>query len=44
MVVVLGILDFVVAGVSLIIGLFLFGFITSLLCAAAFFNNVKDVS
>ena len=40
----LGILDFLVAGVSLMIGLTFFAFITSILCAAAFFNTAKDVS
>ncbi|CAK8537227.1 unnamed protein product [Lathyrus sativus] len=44
MAVVLGLLDFIVAGVSLIFGLCLFGFIASLLCVVAFFNNAKDVS
>jgi len=44
MMLVLGLLDFFVAGISLVFGLFLFGFIASLLCAVAFFNNAKDVS
>ncbi|PNX87059.1 hypothetical protein L195_g043144 [Trifolium pratense] len=43
MAVVLGLLDFFVAGASLIFCLFLFGFIASLLSAAAFFNNAKDL-
>ncbi|KAK7275079.1 hypothetical protein RIF29_16186 [Crotalaria pallida] len=37
----LGFLDFLVAGISLIIGLSFFAFIASILCAAAFFNNAK---
>lgn len=39
----LGLLDFLVAGVSLIIGLAFITFIASILCATAFFNNAKDV-
>jgi hypothetical protein len=44
MTVVLGLLDFFIAGASLIFALCLFGFIASLLCAAAYFNNAKHVS
>ncbi|KAF1889928.1 hypothetical protein Lal_00025258 [Lupinus albus] len=40
----LSILDFVVAGISLIIGLGFFAFIASILCTTAFFNNAKDFS
>ncbi|KAK4263671.1 hypothetical protein QN277_029055 [Acacia crassicarpa] len=39
-----GLLDLMVAGVSLLIGLGIFGFIASILCFAAFFLNSKDVS
>ncbi|WOH07791.1 hypothetical protein DCAR_0727225 [Daucus carota subsp. sativus] len=38
------IMDLVVAGISLMIGLGLFVFIASILCSAAFFQNAKDVS
>lgn len=41
---VLGMLDLVVAGVSLMIGLGIFAFIASILCSAAFFLNSKDLS
>ncbi|KAJ4846904.1 hypothetical protein Tsubulata_026232 [Turnera subulata] len=37
-------LDLVVAGISLMIGLGIFGFITSLLCSAAFLHNAKVAS
>ncbi|QCD90280.1 uncharacterized protein LOC114169264 [Vigna unguiculata] len=40
----LSLLDFLVAGLSLFIGLAFIAFIASILCAAALFNNVKDVS
>ncbi|ESW25542.1 hypothetical protein PHAVU_003G044900 [Phaseolus vulgaris] len=40
----LGLLDFLVAGLSLFIGLAFIAFIASILCAAAFFNNAKDLS
>ncbi|KAJ6726431.1 hypothetical protein OIU79_004561 [Salix purpurea] len=38
------IMDFVVAGISLVIGLGIFAFIASILCSAAFIYNVKHVS
>ncbi|GKU90461.1 hypothetical protein SLEP1_g4452 [Rubroshorea leprosula] len=38
------IIDLVVAGVSLMIGLGIFVFIASILCSAAFLHNAKDVS
>lgn len=37
------VLDFMVAGVSLMFGLGLFAFIASILCSAAFFQNAKEV-
>ncbi|GER43829.1 Rab geranylgeranyltransferase alpha subunit [Striga asiatica] len=36
------VLDFMVAGISLMIGLGLFAFIASLLCSAAFYQNFQD--
>lgn len=41
---VLAILDLMVAGVSLMIGLGIFAFLASILCSAAFFLNAKDFS
>ncbi|XP_024018330.1 uncharacterized protein LOC112090662 [Morus notabilis] len=38
------ILDLVVAGFSLMIGLGIFAFIASVLCSAAFLQNAKDAS
>ncbi|KAH6797879.1 chaperonin 60 subunit beta [Perilla frutescens var. hirtella] len=38
------VLDFVVAGISLMIGIGLFAFIASILCSAAFFQNAKEIS
>ena len=38
------VMDLVVAGFSLIIGLGIFAFIASILCSAAFVQNAKDVS
>ncbi|KAK4479849.1 hypothetical protein RD792_015392 [Penstemon davidsonii] len=38
------VLDFMVAGISLMIGLGLFAFIASILCSAAFFQNAKELS
>ncbi|KAJ8426798.1 LOW QUALITY PROTEIN: hypothetical protein Cgig2_007853 [Carnegiea gigantea] len=38
------IIDLVVAGISLMIGLGIFSFIASVLCFAAFFQHAKDVS
>ncbi|XP_024933923.2 uncharacterized protein LOC112493146 [Ziziphus jujuba] len=38
------IMDFVVAGFSLMIGLGVFAFIASILCSAAFLYNAKDAS
>ncbi|WOH13422.1 hypothetical protein DCAR_0832932 [Daucus carota subsp. sativus] len=38
------VMDLIVAGISLMIGLGLFAFITSILCSAAFVHNVKDLS
>ncbi|KAK6133994.1 hypothetical protein DH2020_032270 [Rehmannia glutinosa] len=38
------VLDFMVAGFSLMIGLGLFAFIASILCSAAFFQNAKEIS
>ncbi|KAK7407492.1 hypothetical protein VNO78_09445 [Psophocarpus tetragonolobus] len=38
----LGLLDLLVAGVSLLIGLTFIAFIASILCATAFLNNAKD--
>lgn len=38
------IMDLVVAGFSLIIGLGIFAFIASILCTAAFIQNAKDDS
>ncbi|GMY26716.1 chaperonin 60 subunit beta [Fagus crenata] len=38
------VLDLVVAGFSLIIGLGIFVFTASILCSAAFFHNAKAVS
>ncbi|XP_020553519.1 uncharacterized protein LOC110012832 [Sesamum indicum] len=38
------VLDFMVAGISLMIGLGLFAFIASILCSAAFFQNAKEIS
>lgn len=38
------VLDFVVAGISLVIGMGLFAFIASILCSAAFFQNAKEIS
>ncbi|XP_074383452.1 uncharacterized protein LOC141725004 [Apium graveolens] len=35
------IMDLIVAGISLIIGLGLFAFITCILCSAAFFYNAR---
>ena len=37
------VLDLVVAGFSLMIGLGIFAFIASILCSAAFFYNAKEV-
>ncbi|KAK7860512.1 uncharacterized protein LOC112030123 [Quercus suber] len=37
------VLDLVVAGFSLMIGLGIFAFIASILCSAAFFHNAKEV-
>lgn len=37
-------MDLVVAGISLMIGLGLFAFIASILCSAAFLHNAKDLS
>lgn len=37
-------LDLVVAGISLMIGLGIFAFIASILCSVAFLNNSKNVS
>ncbi|RAL40156.1 hypothetical protein DM860_008296 [Cuscuta australis] len=37
-------MDFIVAGFSLIIGLGIFSFLASILCSAAFFQNVKEFS
>ncbi|RYR08849.1 hypothetical protein Ahy_B05g076678 [Arachis hypogaea] len=42
MIVGLGLLDFLVAGLSLMIALAFFALITSVLCAAAFYNNTKS--
>ncbi|XP_024195461.1 uncharacterized protein LOC112198549 [Rosa chinensis] len=39
-----GILDLVVAGVSLMIGLSVFAFIASVLCSAAFLYSAKGAS
>ena len=39
-----GLIDFVVAGISLMICLGIFGFIASILCSAAFFHHAKEVS
>lgn len=41
---VLSVIDLVVAGFSLMIGLGIFAFIASILCSAAFVQNAKDVS
>ncbi|KMS97322.1 hypothetical protein BVRB_6g156190 [Beta vulgaris subsp. vulgaris] len=38
------IMDLVVAGISLMIGLGIFTFIASVLCSAAFFQHAKDVN
>jgi hypothetical protein len=38
------ILDLVIAGISLMIGLGIFAFIASVLCSAAFFHNAKEAS
>ncbi|KAF3432029.1 hypothetical protein FNV43_RR26768 [Rhamnella rubrinervis] len=38
------VLDFVVAGVSLMFGLGIFAFIASILCSAAFLHNAKEAS
>lgn len=38
------VLDFMVAGISLMFGLGLFAFIASILCSAAFFQNAKEMS
>ena len=38
------IMDLVVAGISLVIGLGFFAFIASILCSAVFIYNVKHVS
>ncbi|KAG6429827.1 hypothetical protein SASPL_107881 [Salvia splendens] len=38
------VLDFVVAGISLMIGMGLFAFIASILCSAAFFQNAKEIN
>lgn len=40
----LSIMDLVVAGISLVIGLGIFVFIASILCSAAFLHNAKHVS
>ncbi|KAG9152875.1 hypothetical protein Leryth_012496 [Lithospermum erythrorhizon] len=37
-------MDLVVAGVSLMIGLGIFALIASILCSAAFFQNAKELS
>ncbi|XP_043700969.1 uncharacterized protein LOC122651591 [Telopea speciosissima] len=37
-------MDIVVAGISLTIGLGIFAFVASILCSAAFLLNAKDVS
>ncbi|EYU28917.1 hypothetical protein ABFS83_12G085100 [Erythranthe nasuta] len=37
------VLDFMVAGFSLMVGLGIFAFIASILCSAAFFQNAKEV-
>lgn len=37
-------MDLVVAGISLMVGLGLFAFIASILCSAAFLHNAKDLS
>ncbi|XP_058183604.1 uncharacterized protein LOC131301376 [Rhododendron vialii] len=37
-------LDLIVAGFSLVIGLGIFAFTASILCTAAFLQNAKDVS
>ncbi|KAL9225830.1 hypothetical protein vseg_001710 [Gypsophila vaccaria] len=36
------IMDLIVAGISLIIGLGIFAFIASVLCSAAFLHHAKD--
>lgn len=41
---VLSVIDLVVAGFSLMIGLGIFAFIASILCSTAFVQNAKDVS
>ncbi|XP_021755863.1 uncharacterized protein LOC110721050 [Chenopodium quinoa] len=38
------IMDMALAGISLMIGLGIFGFIASVLCSAAFFQHAKLVS
>ncbi|XP_022149105.1 uncharacterized protein LOC111017596 [Momordica charantia] len=38
------VLDLVVAGISLVIGLGIFALIASILCSAAFLQSAKDVS
>lgn len=37
------VLDLVVAGISLMIGLGIFAFIASILCSVAFLYNAKDI-
>ncbi|OVA12530.1 hypothetical protein BVC80_9011g42 [Macleaya cordata] len=41
---VLCLVDIMVAGISLMIGLGIFGFVASILCSAAFFYHAKEVS
>lgn len=38
------VLDLVVAGISLVIGLGIFAITASILCSAAFFHNAKEAS
>ncbi|XP_075518532.1 uncharacterized protein LOC142552660 [Primulina tabacum] len=38
------VLDFMVAGVSLMLGLGFFAFVASILCSAAFIQNAKEIS
>ncbi|KAF8039169.1 hypothetical protein BT93_B1656 [Corymbia citriodora subsp. variegata] len=38
------VMDLVVAGISLAVGLGFFAFVAAVLCSAAFFNSVKDIA
>ncbi|XP_062111260.1 uncharacterized protein LOC133822834 [Humulus lupulus] len=39
-----GVMDMMLAGFSLVLGLGIFAFIAFILCSAAFLQNAKDVS